>query len=130
MALHVTLSSLKTLNEMIQHEESWWPDVCARVAEGEGYWDIAQGLLIKPALFRGWIGGDAGRERDFQAAMGYRKEYREEKAGARLAGFVDASINESDITPSHVLKAIESTLGSGGTAVKVDTQITIIHESS
>ena len=129
MSMHLTQSSLKTLNELVEHEESWWVDVCARIAEGEGYWDIARGLAIKPALFRGWIGGDAGREKAFQEALGYRGEYRKERASARLAAFVDAEVDEDEITPGHVLKAIEGTLG-GGVGVKVDTQITIIHESA
>ena len=42
--------------------------------------DSEGGVGVKPALFRGWIGGDVDRERDFQAALGYRKEYREEMA--------------------------------------------------
>jgi hypothetical protein len=133
MSLPVTLGALETLNGMLEHEPAWWPMVCAELAEGKGYWEIAQRYGVKPALFRGWIGGDKDRERDFLTALEYRKELRQERAAARLAGFVEAGINEDEINAGHVLKAIESTLGKGGIGVSVDTgggSVTIIHESA
>lgn len=130
MSIPATTSSLETLNGLIEHEPAWWVDVCARIAAGAGYWEIAQERAIKPALFRGWIGGDAKREKDYQTALEYRQEYRNELAAARLAGFVGADVRDEDINPAHVLKAIESTLGKGGPAVRVDANITIVHESA
>lgn len=130
MTIPVTMSSLDALNTRLEKEPEWWVDACARMAEGVPYWEIAGEMYVKPALFRGWIGGDKDRERDFQAAMAHRAEYRNEKAAARLAEFVDAGVKADDVNPAHVLKAIESTLGKGGVGVKVDANITIIHESA
>jgi len=132
VSIPATMSSLETLNGLVEHEPGWWPDVCAKIASGTGYDEVARELMIKPALLRGWIGGDKGREADFQRAMEYRKELRKEKAENRLAAFVDSQIDESLVNPTHVLAAIEKTLGKGGIGVNVDTgggNVTIIHES-
>ena len=133
MSMAVTLGALEMLNGLAEKEPAWWPDVCARIAAGTGDWEIAKEYSVKPALFRGWIGGDKQRELDFQTALEYRKELRQEKAGARLAALVDAEFDEALVNPGHVLKAIESTLGKGGIGVNVDTgggNVTIIHESA
>lgn len=133
MSVPATISGLEMLNGFMQNEPEWWVDVCAQIASGKPYYEIAEVYCIKPALFRGWIGGDKQRETDFQNALEYRKEFRQEKAAARLAGFVDAKINDGDVSPAHVLKAIDSTLGKDGIGVNVNTgggNVTIIHESA
>lgn len=121
MSLPATLSSLETLNGNYEHEPAWWPNVCARISEGTGYWVIAQELGIKAQLFRGWIGGDAEREKAFLAALKYRDEYRQEVARQKLHDIVDTTLAAGDINPAHVLKAIEATLPKGGgTSVSVN----------
>lgn len=133
MSIPATMGSLETLNGLLEHEPAWWIDVCARVGEGEPWWDLARERMVKPALFRAWVSVSPEREKDFQAALACREELSKEKARHRLAGFVDASVNDEDVNPAHVLKAIESTLGKGGIGVSVDTgggSVTIIHESA
>lgn len=133
MSVPATMGSLEVLNGLVEHEPAWWIDVCARVGEGEPWWEMARERMVKPALFRAWISVDEKREKDFQAALAVREELSKEKARHRLSGFVAAEVREADINPAHVLKAIESTLGKGGIGVSVDTgggSVTIIHESA
>ena len=117
MSTTLTVLGIEILNDNFANDNAWWGGFLARVAEGTGYWQIAEELGIKPALMRGWIGGDPKREEEYQTALGYRKEYRQEKALHRLAGLVDAEFDPELLNPTHVLKAIESTIG--GNALKI-----------
>lgn len=114
MSIPATLSSLETLNGLVEHEPAWWPDVCARIAGGTGYWEIAKERCIKPALFRGWIGGDAKREADYQTALSHRAEYRREVAAANVMKI--ASVEHEFVKPSDTLRAAELVLGSGSSS--------------
>ena len=109
-----TALGLETLNGLMEHEPTWWPDVLARVAEGKGYWEIARERMVKPALFRGWIGGDPAREAAYQKALEYRKEYRQELAAANVSEIAQVVHQDSSVSVGDTLKAAGMVLDKGG----------------
>ena len=121
----LTQLSVEVLNEKLG-DGAWWVDVCAEIAGGKSHAEIAVRMCVKAALFRGWIGGDVEREREYPAALSYRQVCWVERAQMKRAGLVDAAYRDEDVNPGHVMKAIDSTLGAvdrgrgGGITVVVD----------
>lgn len=127
MGIPATMNDLEMLDEKVVQEPGWWIDFCAQVTDGEKWWEGANKLYVKPAVFMAWINVDEKRKKDFLLALECRELLSKEKAKHRLAGFVDATVREADVNPTHVLSAIEKTLGkdrdgSGGGGVTVIVQ--------
>lgn len=74
--------------------EEFWPDLLARISDGEFISEVAKAIEVHHSILRNWIRGNKGREQAFQQAESQGKAHRAEQVLKMTYGVATAEVKE------------------------------------